>query len=265
MAEKVSGFAEETVKVGGTSLIVLKGGSGKPLLVLHEELGFPGWLRWNAEMAKTRRLLVPMHPGFGRTERAEWISSVRDLAGFYARYLREQQLSGIDVIGFSFGGWIAAEMAANDPKLFRRMVLVAPTGIRPPSGELRDMFVTTARVYLSATVRNPAATAEFGALFGGEETPEQFEAFEDARAEVARLAWQPYMHNPSLPHLLEGVTGLPTLLIWGREDGVVPLSAGEVYQRALKDSRLIVFDDCGHRPEGEKTSEFVARVNEFLA
>ncbi len=265
MAEKVSGFTQENVKVGDTNLVVLKGGSGKPLLVLHEELGFPGWLKWNAELAKNRTLLIPMHPGFGRTDKAEWISNVRDLAGFYARYLREQKLTGIDVIGVSFGGWIAAEMAANDPKLFRRMVLVAPTGIRPPSGELRDVFVTPAIVYLNASVRNAATTAEFGALFGGEETPEQFEAFEDARAEVARLAWQPYMHNPSLPHLLEGVSGLPTLLVWGREDGVVPLSAGEVYQRAIKDSRLVVLDGCGHRPEVEKTSEFVAQVNDFLA
>ncbi len=265
MAEKGSGFTEETVKVGGTSLIVLKGGSGRPVLVLHEELGFPGWLKWNAELAKNRILLVPMHPGFGRTDKAEWISNVRDLAGFYAQYLREQKLSGIDVIGLSFGGWIAAEMAANDPKLFRKMVLVAPAGIRPPTGELRDVFVTPARAYLDASVKDPGATAEFGALFGGEETPEQFEAFEDARAEVARLAWQPYMHNPSLPHLLEGVSGLPTLLIWGREDGVVPLAAGEVFNRVIKDSRLTVFDGCGHRPEVEKTSEFVAQVNAFFA
>lgn len=265
MAEKVSGFTEGTVKVDGTNLVVLKGGSGKPVLVLHEELGFPGWLKWNAELAKKRTLLVPLHPGFGRTDRAEWISSVRDLAGFYAQYLREQKLTGIDLIGFSFGGWIAAEMAANDPKLFRKMVLVAPTGIRPPTGELRDMFVTPAHVYFEASVKNPEAAAEFGALFGGKKTPEQFEAFEDARAEVARLAWQPYMHNPSLPHLLEGVSGLPTLLIWGREDGVVPLAAGEVYKRVIKDSRLVVFDGCGHRPEVEKTSEFVGQVNEFLA
>lgn len=264
MAEKTSGWREDAVAVGGANLTIARGGSGKPLLILHEELGFPGWLKWNTEMAKSRTLLVPLHPGFGRTDKVAWISNVRDLAGFYARYLREQKLAPIDVIGVSFGGWIAAEMAAGDPKLFGKMVLVAPTGIRPPSGELRDMFVTPARGYLDASVLDRQASAEFGALFGGEETPEQFEAFEDARSEMARLAWQPYMHNPSLPHLLEGVSGLPTLVICGREDAVVPLSANEAYNRAIKDSRLVVLDNCGHRPEIEETSEFLAEIAKFL-
>lgn len=264
MAKKVSDWCEETVDVGGTNLIIVKGGSGKPIFVLHEELGYPGWLKWNTELAKSRTVLVPLHPGFGRTDRAGWISNVRDLAGFYARYLREQNLAPIDVIGVSFGGWVASEMAANDPKLFRRMVLVAPMGIRPPTGEIRDMFVTPARNYLDASVRDARAVEEFGSLFGGGETPEQYEAFEDARGEAARLAWQPYMHNPSLPNLLEGVSGLPTLCIWGREDAVVPLSAAEVYKRVIKDSRLAVLENCGHRPEIEKTSEFMAEIKAFL-
>ena len=64
---------------------------------------------------------------------ADWISSIRDLAGFYsALYVREQKLAPIDVIGFSLGGWIAAEMAAANPAQFSKMILVAPVGVRPP-------------------------------------------------------------------------------------------------------------------------------------
>jgi len=81
-----------------------------------------------------------MHPGFGRTARLDWITSVRDLASFYQRIVREQKLAPIDVIGFSLGGWIAAEMAVNNPAHFRRMVLVAPFGIRPPRGEIFDLY-----------------------------------------------------------------------------------------------------------------------------
>lgn len=275
----------ETVKIGEHELQLLRRGDGPPLLVLHEELGFPGWMGWNAELARERTQLLPMHPGFGRTPYLEWIRSVRDLGGFYARWLREQRLAPIDVLGFSFGGWIAAEMAASDPSLFRRMVLVAPFGIKPTPGELIlpfdtrlgippeqktspeaivDMFAVPALEYLQLTVNDPRATAEYETLFGGAPTPEQFEAFEDARAEAARLGWQPYMNNPSLPHLLEGVTNLPTLLIWGDSDRIVPLRAAERYQRAIQGSKLAIIENCGHRPEIEQPQRFLTELRNFL-
>ena len=130
---------------------------------------------------------------------------MRDLASFIARFVREQNLAPIDVIGFSLGGWLAAEMAANDPDLFSKMVLVAPVGIRPPEGEIKDLFTVPALVYLRDSVRDVADIAGVSARFTMADVSEaQYEAFEDARAETARLAWQPYMFNPSLPHLLEG-------------------------------------------------------------
>lgn len=265
MTESSNRYSESTVNVSGTPLSLLRGGSGRTLLVLHEELGHPGWLSWHGQLSRGHSLLLPVHPGFGALPRADWISNVRDLAGFYSRMLREMCLGPVDVIGFSLGGWIAAEMAAADAGQFRSMTLVAPTGVRPPEGEILDLFIVTARAYLDASVHDAAATPEFASLYGGEETTDQFEAWEDARAESARLAWKPYMHNPSLPHLLEGVQGLPTLIVWGREDRIVPLSAGEKYNRAIAGSELLVFDNCGHRPEIERATEFVARVRGFLA
>ncbi len=264
MAENSTEWREETVKLDGTDLIVVEGGAGKPLLVLHEELGHPGWLKWHATLAKNRTILIPLHPGFGRTERAEWMLSIRDLAGFYSRYLKEQGLAPIDVIGFSLGGWIAAEMAAGNPGQFRRMVLVAPVGIRPPRGEILDVFQMMAPQQLLTSVLDPAATPEFKELYGGAPGPEQFEAFEDARAQTARLAWTPYMFNPTLAHHLPVAAGLPTLIVWGRQDAVVPLSAGEAYRDAIPGSRLVTFDRCGHRLEIERTSEFIREVEAFL-
>jgi pimeloyl-ACP methyl ester carboxylesterase len=265
MATNTQEWRAETVPVAGAELTFIEGGTGNPVLVLHEELGHPGWLRWHSELARSRTLLIPHHPGFGRSPRVEWVSNIRDLAGFYARVLRERKLSPIDVIGFSLGGWIAAEMAACDAAQFRRMVLVAPTGIRPPEGDIMDLFTVTARVYLDASVHDAQNTPEFAKLYGGEQTPEQFEAWEDARAETARLAWQPYMYNPSLGPLLQGVVGLPTLLIWGRQDRVVPVSAAEVYKKSIVGAELVVFDNCGHRPEVEKQAEFTQYLQRFLA
>ena len=265
MAGNAQEWREETVRVAGTDLTLIQGGTGKPLLVLHEELGHPGWLRWHTALAQNRTLLIPLHPGFGKSPRVEWVQGVRDLAGFYARVVRERGLSPVDVIGFSLGGWIAAEMAANCAHQFRRLVLVAPTGIRPPAGDIMDLFTVTARTYLDASVHAAASAPEFATLYGGAATPEQFEAWEDARAETARVAWQPYMHNPSLGPLLAGVSGLPTLMIWGRQDKVVPISAAEVYKKSISDSELVVFEGCGHRPEVEKSQDFIARVQSFLA
>ncbi len=265
MTESSNGFSESTVNVGGTGVALLRSGSGRTVLVLHEELGHPGWLSWHRALAGDHSLLLPVHPGFGALPRADWVAGVRDLAGFYARMLRHMALGPVDVIGFSLGGWIAAEMAAADAGQFRSMTLVAPGGVRPPQGEILDLFIVTGRAYLDASVHDASATPEFASLYGGEATPEQFEAWEDARAESARLAWKPYMHNPSLPHLLEGVEGLPTLIVWGREDGIIPVSAGEAYARAITGSELLVLDGCGHRPEIEQASSFVSSLRAFLA
>jgi pimeloyl-ACP methyl ester carboxylesterase len=87
---------------------------------------------------------------------------------------------------------------------------------------------------------------------------------EEARAQTARLAWQPFMHNPSLGQLLEVVDSLPTLLIWGEQDAIVPRSAADDYQRAIKNSKLVVFENCGHRPEVEMRERFVRETQSFL-
>ncbi len=155
-------------------------------------------------------------------------------------------------------------MAVSNPRQFSKMILVGATGLRPPQGEIMDMFTVTARTFLNRNVLNLRETPEFATLFGGEQTPEQFEAWEDARAETARLAWKPYMFNQSMSHLLDGITGLPTLLIWGKQDPVVPLSVAELYNQRIAGSKLVAFDNCGHMPEIEKSAEFIREVESFL-
>jgi pimeloyl-ACP methyl ester carboxylesterase len=264
MAEE---WTEEITHVAGTDLAIVKGGHGKPLLVLHEELGHPGWLNWHSALAKERTLLIPIQPGFTKSPRVEAIRNVHEVGLFYSWMLREKGLAPIEVIGFSLGGWVAAEMATCNPGQFRKMVLVAPMGIKPPQGEIFDIFVVTQRTPLNISVHNPETAPEFDTLYGGKRTPEQFEAFEDARTETARIAWEPILHNPSLPYFLQGVSGLPTQIIWGRDDALVPVSAADAYKLAFRntDVRLKIFDDCGHRPEIEQTTEFVKLVKEFLA
>jgi pimeloyl-ACP methyl ester carboxylesterase len=265
MAQESNGWRDEKVRVAGAEFALIEGGSGRPLLVLHDELGHPGWLGWHSSLARDHTLVIPGHPGFGRTSRLEWVMDMRDLASIYGRFVRERGLAPVDVVGFSLGGWLAAEMAVANPKQFRRMVLVAPTGVRPPQGEILDLYNYTVRNYLKASVSDSEHNAEFSSLFGGpQDSMEVLEMWEDARTETARIAWKPYMHSLSLPHRLAGVADLPTLLIWGREDKVVPLSAGESYKSAIPGSKLVVLDGAGHRPEIERPAEFVEQLQTFL-
>ena len=192
--------AEETVSVAGEQARHREGRVGETLLIFHDELGYPGWISSNEKTsAHERTLIIPIQPGYGKSPRLEWVRTFRDLAGFYSQVVREAGLDPVDVIGYSAGGFIAAEMVAADQRIFSKMILVAPMGLKPAEGGIMDIFPITMRTHLRATVADPAGTPEFLKLYGGEMTPEQFEAFEEARAESARIGWGPYMHNPALP------------------------------------------------------------------
>ena len=151
------------------------------------------------------------------------------------------------------------------PDMFNKLALVAPAGVRPPTGEIYDMFLVVAKEFIEASILDHDATPEFQTVCPDEPTPEQAEAWEVAREEACRLSWRPYMYYPALPNLLRRLKRLPTLIVWGREDPIIPLSAGELYQQSIPGSRLEVIDGCGHVPEVERTDEFVRIVGEFLS
>jgi pimeloyl-ACP methyl ester carboxylesterase len=81
---------------------------------------------------------------------------------------------------------------------------------------------------------------------------------------ASRLCWKPYLHNLSLPYYLRKVS-IPTLIVWGREDAIIPVECGELYQRALPHATLQVIDRCGHSPAIEKPQAFLQAVTTFLA
>jgi pimeloyl-ACP methyl ester carboxylesterase len=256
-------WIEERVEVAGAEMQILKGGSGDPLLVLHDEMGQPGWLRLHEELAKNYTVYAPSLPGFGVTARLDWVMNMRDIATWTLWALEDLQLSNLNVAGFSIGGWLAAEMATQDPQVFRKMALAAPAGILPPTGEILDMFLIVSKEFITAGFRDPAA-AEFQTVCPDEPTPEQVEAWETAREEACRLSWRPYMHDRSLPNRLGRLKNLPSLIVWGRNDAVIPPSAGEVYNSSIAGSRLVTLENCGHRSDVEKPDELATLLREFF-
>ena len=258
-------WTQETIQVAGAELHVIQGGTGDPLLVLHDENGQTPPLRYAEVLSEDFTLHMPSHPGFGVTDQLEWVMSVRELASWYLRVIEELDLGRVNILGLSLGGWLAAEMACQSPQSINKMVLVAPAGIKPPTGEILDMFLIVAREYMEECFLDTASTPEYQTAYPEEADPDQIEIWEASREEAARLTWRPYMYHPALPHLLGRLKNLPTLLVWGENDGVIPISAGEAYQQAIQGARLEIIANSGHRPEMEQTDAFLKLVRKFLA
>jgi pimeloyl-ACP methyl ester carboxylesterase len=197
------------------------------------------------------------------SDSADWMESIDDLARFYLWFLDEINLSRVHLLGHSIGGWTAAEMAVMNPRVIERLVLVAPAGLRPDRGEILDIFYHPPDQLLGLTVHDPSTVPEWPELFGAPPTGEQLDIAMRNRETTARLTWKPYMFNPRLPHFLSRVK-MPALIVWGREDRIVPVVCGEQYERALIDGRLVVLEQCGHLPPIEKPAEFARLVLEFL-
>ena len=120
-----------TVEAGGTKLHLRRAGKGRPLLVLHHETGTLDDLPFYDALAARYDVLVPHHPGYSRSERPDWMRSVRDIAVIYRGLLSELKVSRPALVGLGFGGWIAAEVATMAPADLSHLVLVGAMGIKP--------------------------------------------------------------------------------------------------------------------------------------
>jgi pimeloyl-ACP methyl ester carboxylesterase len=191
------------------------------------------------------------------------MESIDDLARFYLWFLDVMGLSRVHLLGHSIGGWIAAELATMCPRAIDRLVLVSPTGLKPDEGEIRDIFFHSPEELLGYSVHDASTVPEWPELFGTRPGPAEMEIALRNREMTARLAWKPYMFDPRLPQFLPRVTN-PTLIVWGREDGIVPAICGEQYRRRLPNAALRVLERCGHMPPIEQPDVFAGLVLDFL-
>jgi pimeloyl-ACP methyl ester carboxylesterase len=254
---------EQTIRVGGIDVHAWVGGDGPPLLVLHGAGGNRGFTRWMRQVGERYTIWAPTHPGFGTSGDAEWMESIDDLARFHLWLIDAAGLRRPHVLGWSLGAWTAAEMATMSPGAMDRLVLVAPEGLKPEKGEILDIFYHSPAELRELNVHDPKTVPEWDELFGRPPTPAQIDVAERNREMSARLTWKPYMHNPRLAHFLPRVTN-PALIVWGREDRIVPVECAEQYRRALPDARVTVLERCGHLPPLEQPDVFARLVLDFL-
>jgi len=252
-------WTAEDVKLSGATLRLRKGGTGDPLLLLHHDVGSLDRLPFYDALARRFTVYLPSHPGYDGTERPTWLRSVRDIAVMYHALLASLELGRVSLVGLGFGGWIAAEMATMAPQAFRRLVLVGAMGVKPAQGEILDQALVSYIGYVRAGFEDQSA---FDRLYGADPSTPQLEQWDLNREMTFRIAWKPYMYNPTLPHLLGGVRSC-ALIVWGRGDKVVPLECAEAYARALPGSRLAVVEKAGHFVDMEQPETLAKLISEF--
>ncbi len=195
---------EENHSVGATSSSAHEGGCGQAAAGPARGVGLARLDEWNAALSERRTIVTPLHAGI-RTDAARRMDRERARpAAFLARFIREQRPRADRRHRL-----LVRRMARRrDGRQRSQPVLEDRAGRagRHPSARGRNHgSVHGAGAGLSARIgARCACTPEFARSIRRRTSPEQYEAFEDARAETARIAWQPYMFNPSLPHLLEG-------------------------------------------------------------
>jgi pimeloyl-ACP methyl ester carboxylesterase len=255
----MAGWSEHNIELGDVKLRYQRAGSGRPVLVLHHDIGTPDHLPFYDSLADKFDVIVPSHPGFGVPERPQWMRHPRDIASIYQWLLAELGIERASLVGLGFGGWVAAEMCALAPRDFHRLVLVGAMGVKPPEGDILDQAIISYIDYARAGFHDQAA---FARIFGDVST-DQLVAWDLCREMCFRIAWKPYMYSQTLPHLLGGVRA-PALVVWGDDDKIVPKGAGERYAKSLRDARFEIVGGCGHCVDMEQPEALARLVTPFI-
>jgi pimeloyl-ACP methyl ester carboxylesterase len=252
---------ERALTVRDRRIQLFEGGAGRPLLYLHGA-GTYGWMPVHDRLARRRRLLLPVHPGFGASEGLEAIESMEDLVFHTLDVLDALGLDRTDVIGLSLGGWLAAELALRHPERVDRLVLVDAPGVRVPGVPMGDVFMASPSKARALLFHDPASPVA-AALLPDAPPPERLEAALRGREAAARLLWNPAQQYRKLTSRLWRIRA-PTLVVWGADDRLVPLAYGEAWARGIPGARLVTIERSGHLPPLEQPERFAETALDFL-
>ena len=250
-------FTESMMTVDGCQIRLRRGGNGPPLLYLHGANGVASIQPFMEMLAGKYDVLVPEHPGFGLSDEPQWLDNIQDLAYFYLDLLDQLELPKVRVVGSSIGGWLAMEMAIREPARFEAMVLIGSAGIRIAEARPGDIFLWSPETAARNTFFEPKLVASALAH------PPDLETGLKNKHTVAKLAWEPRLHDPMLAKWLHRLK-MPVQLAWGEQDKVMPIAHAHALHKLLPNSQLKTFANCGHLPQTEQPEQFVQGALEFL-
>jgi len=253
----------ERLSVRGMELELLRRGSGRPVLALHGMQPIDPGARFLEILGRSATVIAPSHPGFGGSPRPHDFDTVYDLVHLYLEMLEALPYNKITLMGFSFGGWLAAEVAAACCHRIERLILVDAFGIKISDRETPDI--------LDVFNSHPDEVAR-RSWHDPERFKPDFNAWEDdalvrharGRESLSLYGFQPYMYNPQLRRWLARIA-VPTLVLWGAADGIVKPEYGEAYAGLIPGARFALITNAGHHPEIEQPEQFAELVSDFLA
>jgi pimeloyl-ACP methyl ester carboxylesterase len=257
-------LTDEIVRLpSGRTQTVFRGGDGPPVVFLHAGGGLVLEDPLLGALVRTSSVYAPVAPGFGDLADLDEIWDVHDLAMHYDDLFEALELDGVPVIGHSFGGMTAAELAAHYPRRVSRLVLIAPVGLWNDAYPVADIFAALPRELpgiLFADTSHPAAQA----MLGGGDGPPNFDVLIPivrGMTTLAKFMWP--IPDRGLSRRLGRITA-PTLLLWGDKDALSPVEYADDFASGIANARTIVVPGAGHSVTVEAPEETIAAVEEFL-
>lgn len=251
----------DRLKIRDVELEVVRGGSGRTILLLHGFHPLAPEARILELLSRRFSVLAPSHPGFGASSRPPDFESVYDLVHLYGELIDALPDEKVTLVGISFGGWLGAEIAAACQHRLDRLVLVDALGLKLGGRETQDIldiFNTHPDVVRQRSWHDPDHAPDFNEM--SDEALTRHARDWDA---LSLYGWEPYMYNPRLKRWL-GRIAVPTLVLWGASDGLVTPDYGRRYAALIPGARFAIVDGAGHHPELEQPEALASRMLEFL-
>jgi pimeloyl-ACP methyl ester carboxylesterase len=224
----------ETIDVGGLEVAYRRKGTGPATLFLHGAGATRMWLPFYERLSETVDLLAPEHPGFGDTPLPDWVEGFDDLVLHYRDLLDAFDLDRVHLIGYSLGGWIAANLAIFYPHRLKSLTLITPAGLRIPEAPMTD-FMRMPPEQIPDVLTNGRTEDYLDYLPDPHDLDAAIRGYSEAST-FARLAWNPrydYRLDRRAPRI-----ALPALVIEPDEDRLLPNAHPRRWAELLPNARL---------------------------
>lgn len=252
-------FKRETLTVNGLQTTVYSAGRGEPLVFFHGA-GIWHGIKFAEPWTEKFRVIVPIHPGLDTAEDDPAMTNAQDYVIHYLDLFDALGLNRIRLVGFSLGGWLAANLAVQQGHRVERLVLVGPAGLRGKEMPKGDLFLLPPEQIPSLLVSNFDVIKPYLP-----DNPKDLDFMGARYREVGTLArlWWEHPYDTKLPRYLHRLT-MPTMLVWGEEDKLIPMQSAELWRRHIPKAELKTFKRAGHMVLDE-SRDAVSAVQKFLS
>ena len=257
----------KTVEIDGNNIRYLDEGTSADTLLLLHGLGASAE-RWEDVIplfAKKFKVIVPDLIGFGYSDKPMIDYTTDYFAEFISKFLNEVGVKKPNIIGSSLGGQIAAEFTINHNMDVGKLVLVSPSGIMKHSTPALDAYISAALYPNNDSALNAFQTMSCMNDVNEKTISGFVERMQLPNAKMAFMSTLLGLSNSKvITEKLQLIT-IPTLIVWGENDPVIPIEYAQSFVSGINDCRFYKMTGCGHVPYVEKPKEFFQIVSDFLA